>query len=371
MTIELHQFGKGLELYNQALLTTTTGEKIEPEKLLEQMKLMFDLKREAGQVPEVYENPIGAQLELTTRCNQRCLQCYNNSGVDNKSEDTMTLEDWKEVAHELGKMNLMQCVISGGEPTLMGDGLFEIMDILHSYDIRFIFISNGMLINEEKMEKLAKYRYQWFQISIDGSRPEIHDEIRGVKSWHQALHAARLVKQAGIPLVIAHTVMNLNYEYLDEMIEMAHLLGAYRITLGPYLSTGRSVTNYKKIELSEEQVQKAYELAERKKREYDKKMEIMISPEEPISYRVRTLEPNGVILVRPNGDIKFDCIAPFVLGNLKEQSIKDIWLSVGQRAWQHPRVLEYILAIKKREDMLTVSPRTYVDPDERLQPINL
>ncbi len=34
---------------------------------------------------------------------------------------------------------------------------------------------------------------------------------------------------------------------------------------------------------------------------------------------------NDVLLIRPNGDVKFDCIAPFKIGNLKEETLQDIW----------------------------------------------
>ena len=38
-------------------------------------------------------------------------------------------------------------------------------------------------------------------------------------------------------------------------------------------------------------------------------------------------------------------MAPFVIGNVTESSIKDIWLSKGKNAWKNPRVVEYINSI--------------------------
>lgn len=89
----------------------------------------------------------------------------------------------------------------------MGDGLFEIMDILNEYGVIFVVITNGMLLDEEKINRFSKYRYSWFQISIDGSRPELHDYIRGAKSFDRAIWAADLVKRLGMPFVIAHAVI--------------------------------------------------------------------------------------------------------------------------------------------------------------------
>ena len=60
------------------------------------------------------------------------------------------------MARELGELGIFQCVLSGGEPTLLGDSLFEIMDILNEYNVKFIGNTNGMIINEQNIEKFKK-----------------------------------------------------------------------------------------------------------------------------------------------------------------------------------------------------------------------
>ena len=92
-----------------------------------------------------------------------------------------------------------------------------------------------------------------------------------------------------------------------------------------------------------------------------------MSPEEIISLRFRVVESNSVILIRPNGDVKFDCLAPFVIGNVREKNLADIWRDIGCNAWNHSRVREYVASLKKVEDMLVVHPRAHVDKDERLK----
>ena len=124
--------------------------------------------------PENYHYPTGVQLELTYKCNHRCIHCYNQSG-GKCNNDELTIEQWKKLAKRLGEIGIFQCVISGGEPTILGDSLIEIMEILDGYNIKFIFISNGFLLDEKFIKKLSKFKYTWFQISIDGSRPELHN----------------------------------------------------------------------------------------------------------------------------------------------------------------------------------------------------
>ena len=131
-----------------------------------------------GLYPKKFKFPLLLQLELTRRCNVFCKHCYNNSGVDNTVCDAMTPQKWKDfcryiVAHG----GIFECVISGGEPLLLGDDLFEIMDILHNDGTYFLLITNGFLLTQEKVERLKKYRYKWIQVSIDGADADFHDSF--------------------------------------------------------------------------------------------------------------------------------------------------------------------------------------------------
>lgn len=273
------------------------------------------------------------------------------------------------MAKRLGEIGIFQCVISGGEPTILGDSLIEIMEILDGYNIKFIFISNGFLLDEKFIKKLSKFKYTWFQISIDGSRPELHNYVRGVDCWEEAIRAANLVKRAGLPLVISHAVVKKNYLYLDEMIDLSYLLGASRMMTGPFTYTGRALINGDELELSKEEKIKVYDLIAEKTEKYKGQMEVLASAEEPVGLRVKASEVNGVMLVRPNGDVKIDCIAPFKIGNVLEEDIYSIWNSIGRDVWQHPRVIEYVNNIKISSDLKNVKPRINLDDDELLERI--
>lgn len=248
-------------------------------KTSEYLKNSFDVikaKQDAKIIPHLHANPIGAQLELTSRCNQRCIHCYNQSGSVQCSESELSVDEWKNIARDLGKKGIFQCVISGGEPTVLGDSLFEIMDVLHDYGITFVFISNGMLINKDNLHKFKKYRYNWFQISIDGSRPEIHNYIRGADAFEKAIKAVDCIKQAGIPLVIAHCVMKHNLDFIEEMVDIAYLMGAARILVGPFGYMGRAIHNSAGISLTDDEIKSVYERVKKKAEQYKKLMSVII-----------------------------------------------------------------------------------------------
>ena len=198
-----------------------------------------------GLYPKKFDMPILLQFELTHKCNVFCKHCYNNSGTHNTYKDAMTPEKWKQFCHYIvEKGGIFECIISGGEPLLLGNDLFDIMDILHEDGTYFLLITNGFLLTEEKVKKLAKYHYKWIQVSIDGATAEYHDAFRQKNgSWNRAVNGAFMVSSAGIPLTIAHSVSAQNLNDVDAMCDLAYELGASNIILGEISLSGRTYDN--------------------------------------------------------------------------------------------------------------------------------
>ena len=116
-------------------------------------------------------------LELTLRCNERCLHCGSSCGETPCEE--MTLSDYKklldEVKEDFGTGRTQLC-ITGGEPMLRRD-FFEILGYAHELGFHWGMTSNATLITEEAAEKLAETGMGTISVSIDGLR-EHHDALR-------------------------------------------------------------------------------------------------------------------------------------------------------------------------------------------------
>ena len=320
----------------------------------------------AKMYPLSFSFPITLQFELTGACNLKCKHCYNRSGDKDWIKYTcMTAQKWKKLAKDIvADGGIFQCIISGGEPLLLGDDLFEIMDILHDDGTSFVVITNAMLLNKEKAKRFAKYRYFWFQISIDGATAELHDEFRGVKgSWDKAVKGAMEISNNGIPLVIAHSVTPKTLPYLDDMVKLAYKIGAGSIMIGEILPSGRAIANAD-ILLNHEQRNYLYEKINELNQKYVGRIKVERSMNISSSMERYMAQPNSGGIIRPNGDFRLDCMAPFTIGNVLEESIRLIWDKKGNEAWHNPKVVDFIKSIDRDKQQGNIM--NHVSDDIRL-----
>ena len=315
------------------------------ERSLKFIKANLAALQSAGIYPKRFNYPITLQFELTGRCNLACKHCYNRSG-DADRITPMTPDKWIELAHQIvADGGIFQCIISGGEPLLLGDRLFDIMDILHEDGTSFVVITNALLLDKTKVRRFMKYRYFWFQISIDGATAEVHDKFRGVKgSFDKAVDGAIEISNAGIPLVIAHTVTPENLSQVEDMIKLAYQLGANSIILGEVMYSGRAYENAD-IVLDDEQKNILYGQIEELGKKYAGKIVLQRSAELKFQMERYMNEVNGGGIIRPNGDFRLDCMAPFTIGNVLNQSIKEMWLEKGIDAWNSQAVKDFVMSI--------------------------
>src|SRR5207247_4811448 len=84
---------------------------------------MSSLMREMGAKALRLGIPLGVQLDLTYRCNERCVHCY----LDHHDHGEMTLAEIKDLLTQMADAGVFFLTISGGEIFLRRD-LFDILE---------------------------------------------------------------------------------------------------------------------------------------------------------------------------------------------------------------------------------------------------
>jgi MoaA/NifB/PqqE/SkfB family radical SAM enzyme len=112
-------------------------------------------------------HPVLVQIVPMRRCNLSCDYCNEYD----KTSPPVPLEDLTRWIDHLGKLGTAMIGISGGEP-LMHPDLDEIIRRIRKTGAIAGMITNGYLLNEERIERLNRAGLDHMQISIDNIEPD-------------------------------------------------------------------------------------------------------------------------------------------------------------------------------------------------------
>lgn len=161
-------------------------------------------------------------LELTLRCNERCLHCGSNCG--DVMLDELTVNQYAkflaEIKGDFGTADKMLC-ITGGEPLLRKE-FFDIMSVANELGFSWGMTSNGTLIDDSVAKDLRRVGMKTISISIDGLE-ETHDTFRRTEGgWKRALNGVEsLIRVGGFKNIqITTVVTHQNIGQLDELYKI-------------------------------------------------------------------------------------------------------------------------------------------------------
>ena len=166
--------------------------------------------------------PRELDLCVTGRCNLKCRYCFYADEMVARND--LPTERWLALFEEVGKLGVQRLCLTGGEVFTRAD-LFELIDGVIACKMRYQMLTNGTLISRDTIKAFEvgkrRLRLDSIQVSIDGSRAEIHDQSRPPKSFDRALAGLRLLREAGFPVTVRVTVNRTN---LNDLPDIARLL---------------------------------------------------------------------------------------------------------------------------------------------------
>lgn len=171
-----------------------------------------------------------AWLEITERCNERCLHCYGDFSPQIKSNfRALKYADWKNVITDLHETGCTQIQFIGGEPFMYRDGTKSVLDLAEfakklSFDFIEIF-TNGTLVSVRDIERAKECNVQ-MAISIYSMEDKVHDAITQVPgSLQKTLKTIKVLQEAEVPIRGAVILMKQNEEDIEQTIRLVRGLG--------------------------------------------------------------------------------------------------------------------------------------------------
>jgi MoaA/NifB/PqqE/SkfB family radical SAM enzyme len=265
--------------------------------------------------------PISAHMDVTYRCNERCVHCY----LDHDDRGEMTTAEIKSILDQLADAGVFFLTLSGGEPFMRKDFL-EIVAHARSLMFSVKVKTNGLLIGESEAQQLQMLGVESVQISVYSHRAEVHDGITKVKgSLERTKQAIRFLRAQGLKITIANVLMTPNLGDQEGVRLLAAELDAkYTVdpTITPHIDGDMSLLKLRIPTHELQKVMHAEELVGGRVDEYcapSPKADAEMLESTPCS------AGHTACYISPYADV-FPCVQfPLPTGNLRQQQFLDIW----------------------------------------------
>ena len=166
--------------------------------------------------------PLTTLIELTNRCNEKCIHCY----VDQQASEVLSLAHWKDILDQLSDLGCLILTISGGDP-LLYKHFKEVYIYAHKKKFAIRLFTNGLLLDDEIYDLLNMMKPLDVQFSIYGHNAKLHDSITRINgSFEKTCSAIRRVVGMGIPAYAKCSWLKQNANYSQEIYELSNSLGA-------------------------------------------------------------------------------------------------------------------------------------------------
>jgi pyruvate-formate lyase-activating enzyme len=182
-------------------------------------------------------------LELTKRCNLRCVHCYASAGTGVPLKEVMTTSEWIRVLQEGRNENCKSVQFIGGEPLLHPD-LELLMRTAKSLGYENVEVfTNGTLLTPRFLQTCAELGIN-LAFSFYGSDPETHDSITDRKgSYHRTLKAIDSALERGLSVRVGIIQINQSEEEIERTKMFLKSRGVVSIGVDRMRRVGRADAN--------------------------------------------------------------------------------------------------------------------------------
>lgn len=152
----------------------------------------------------------GFGLIITNKCDLNCKYCFRKNDKSASSDISLTILN--HVINIASKRGYKEVQLTGGDPFLHPE-LLTILDLAIKSGIDVFIETNGMNVSSDVMNEILAItgkKHLKMMISLDSSRKENHEYLRGLGSFEKAIQAIKLLHSLKVPFYLKRVVNNLN-----------------------------------------------------------------------------------------------------------------------------------------------------------------
>ncbi len=184
--------------------------------------------------------PLNVTLELTLRCNLRCVHCYNfdRDLPRPAGAPELSMGEVRALLLDLRRAGTLFLTVTGGE-AMAHPGFWQVLDEAAAHSFAVTVLSNGTLLSAAACDRLASYANLWgVSLSLYGARAATHDGVtRSAGSFDRTMAGARRLKERGVRAGLKYIVLASNAGEAGAMLEASEAEG-FEVQVDPAI-TGR------------------------------------------------------------------------------------------------------------------------------------
>ncbi len=280
------------------------------------------------------------QIELTSKCNERCVHCY----IPHECKlDSISDELYYKTLEELSKMGVLDLTLSGGEP-MMHPSFKKYLLAAKEYDFSVNVLSNLTLLTDDIIEAMKSLRLSSVSVSLYSMVPEHHDSITQMSgSWEKTIASIEKLISNDIPLQVNCPTMKQNKDDFGDVLKWCNekriRANTDYIMMAKYNHDSSNLQN----RLSLEEVANVIKAVAFNNKEYQK---IVLEPDFIKKCEQLEIDKNARVCgvgitsccMVSNGNV-YPCAGwqDYVCGNLNETTLKEIWEDSPKMKWLRAR----------------------------------
>ncbi|HAM36221.1 MAG TPA: hypothetical protein DEB40_12800 [Elusimicrobia bacterium] len=296
--------------------------------------------------------PLYVAWQLTNECSLACLHCIEESGPGKAFPDELSRDECLRLADQILEAEVPYVALSGGEP-LLHPHVFDILGRFQGHGVGLKLETNGQHLDRRTCGRLAELEVKSVQVSLDATGEEALRKLRPGASLGKTLDGIRGLRQAGVGVELNFAPTRFNVSGIAQVVDLAWELGASAFYTGRLMHTGHAVRFWSRLAPSEAQYQKFFSALKAKARQYEGRMRVCyheLGIVEELRYRLA--HPAALFIVLPNGRVKLVNALPFVCGDLRRQTLGEVWKRY-QVSWKDPRVARFVEELSAHPDIIS------------------
>ncbi len=178
---------------------------------------------------------------LIRRCNLTCRHCYSTS-ADRDFDGELSTDEAREAMRDMRAFGVPVLILSGGEPLLRND-IFTLSAEARALGFYVALSTNGTLIDEGNVDRIAAAGYDYVGVSIDGIGAT-HDRFRRMAgAFDASLRAIDLCKARDLKVGLRFTLTRDNADDLPAILELLRARDIDKFFLSHLNYAGRGNVN--------------------------------------------------------------------------------------------------------------------------------